>query len=179
MFNLKECRMKKIVLFFGSVLLLASCVSTNKGFQSSPVISRNVDLDPIKADIVVNEETKLKGESRSTYVFGLRVSRDNTFADGINYSTSPNANPFARLNFLKQGRLVRVRGAAAYNALKTGDYDVLVHPKYTITTKNFLIGKTYIVTIEGYGGTYTNFRTERQKVIITNQSKEYRFPDSE
>ena len=59
-------------------IFFASCTTTNKGFQSSPVISRNVQLDPIKADLEVNESVKLKGESSATYFLIFRVKGDNT-----------------------------------------------------------------------------------------------------
>lgn len=161
-------------LFFGS-LLMTSCVSTNRGFQSSPVISRNVQLDPIKADINVEEKSKIKGESSSTYFLVFRVSGDNTFADGINYSTDASASVLSQFNPLKlaqSGRLNEVRGAAAYKALSTGDYDVLVHPNYTTTVENYLIFKKYIVKVEGYGAKYENFRTEKQKIVILESGKE-------
>jgi len=171
--------MKRKLLFLSAIALLSlnftACVSTNKGFQSSPVISRNVNLDPIKADIKVDEERKLKGESSASYFLIFRVSGDKTYADGINYSTDASAS-FAQqlnpLNLLKAGRLNKVRGAAAYKALKSGDYDVLVHPNYTTTVKNFLIFKKYTVEVEGYGAKYENFRTEKQKVIILENGKE-------
>ena len=55
--------MKKFILNFSMftmlVVSMTSCVTTNKGFQSSPVVSRNVNLDPIKADIKVDEEKKI------------------------------------------------------------------------------------------------------------------------
>ncbi|MFC2114033.1 hypothetical protein ACFLRI_01645 [Bacteroidota bacterium] len=162
------------------ILSFTSCVTTNRGFQSSPVISRNVQLDPIKADIVVNENTKLKGESSSAYFLIFRVNGDNTFADGITYSTDASASIFAQfnpLNVMKSNRLGKVRGAAAYNALKEGDYDFLVHPNYVVTVENYLVYKKYTVSVEGYGAVYKNFRTEKQKVIITDNSKEYVFPE--
>lgn len=161
-------------LMFGS-MMMTSCVTTNKGFQSSPVIARNVQLDPIKADIKVDEKTKLKGESTSTYFLIFRVSGDNTFADGINYSTDASASPFQQLNPIKlaqSGRLNKVRGAAAYKALSSGDYDVLVHPNYTTTIENYLIFKKYVVQVEGYGAKYERFRTERQKILILENGKE-------
>jgi hypothetical protein len=162
------------VLFVGSILM-TSCVSTNKGFQSSPVISRNVELDPIKSDIKVDEKTKLKGESSSAYFLIFRVSGDNTFADGITYSTDASASIFQQFNPFKlaeAGRLNKVRGAAAYKALGSGDYDVLVHPNYTTTVKNYLIFKKYTVKVDGYGAKYTNFRTEKQKIVILENGKE-------
>lgn len=154
---------------------MTSCVSTNKGFQSSPVISRNVELDPIKADIKVDEGKKLKGESTSSYFLIFKVSGDNTYADGINYSTDASSSLIQKLNPLnvaKSGRLNKVRGSAAYKALSSGDYDVLVHPNYTTTIKNYIIFKKYTVTVEGYGAKYQNFRTEKQKVTIIDGGKE-------
>lgn len=164
---------------FGSLLLgsmlITSCVTTNRGFQSSPVISRNVQLDPIKADIKVDEKSKLKGESSSAYFLIFRVSGDNTFADGINYSTDASSSLLSQLNPMKlaqAGRLNKVRGAAAYKALSSGDYDVLVHPNYTTTVENYLIFKKYTVKVEGYGAKYANFRTEKQKIVILEDGKE-------
>ncbi len=154
---------------------ITSCVTTNKGFQSSPVISRNVQLDPIKADINVDETKKIKGESSSSYFLIFRVSGDKTFADGINYSTDASASFAQQINPLKiaqAGRLNKVRGAAAYKALSSGDYDVLVHPNYSTTVKNYLIFKKYTVSVEGYGAKYENFRTEKQKIVILNEGKE-------
>lgn len=169
---------KNLILYSFVMLLFASCASTNKGFQSSPVLSRKVNLDPIKADIKVNESKKLLGESTSAYFLIFRVKGDNTFADGINYSTDANVSFAAKLNpfnVLKTLRLNSVRAAAAYKALENTDYDFLVHPNYTITTKNYLIFQKYNVKVTGYGANYDNFRTERQKVIITDNHKEYEF----
>ena len=61
-----------VVLFLTS-LFFTSCLRTNSGFQSSPVISRNVTLDPIKADINVDLKAKIKGESSSTYFYFLEL----------------------------------------------------------------------------------------------------------
>lgn len=152
-----------IAIFFNS------CVSTNKGYQSSPVISRNVELDPIKADIKVNETAKLKGESTSIYFLCFRIGGDNTFADGINYST----DAVSPIKSLKTARLNKVRSAAAYKALSNGDYDFLVHPNYTITSMNFLgLVKVYECYVSGYGAKYEKFRTEKQKIVIIEEGKE-------
>ncbi len=152
-----------IAIFFNS------CVSTNKGYQSSPVIARNVELDPIKADIKVNETAKLKGESTSIYFLCFRIGGDNTFADGINYST----DAVSPIKSLKTARLNKVRSAAAYKALSNGDYDFLVHPNYTITSMNFLgLVKVYECYVSGYGAKYEKFRTEKQKIVIVEEGKE-------
>ena len=167
---------KSLLFFVGIVLLFSSCVSTNRSLQSSPVTAKNVDLDPIKADIKVDETKKLKGLSTSTYFLFFRVNGDSEFADGINYSTDV-SSAFSPLAIFRHGRLQKVRGAAAYKALSTGDYDVLVHPTYIMTIQNYIIYKKYSVVVEGYGAKYSNFRTEKQKIVIASNGKEYIFPD--
>jgi hypothetical protein len=105
----------------------------------------------------------------------FRISGGNTFADGINYSTDASASLVSQLNpikVLQSARLNKVRGAAAYNALKTGDFDVLVHPNYSTTVKNYLLFKKYNVKVDGYGAKYENFRTEKQKIVILEDGKE-------
>lgn len=172
--------MKKIltnlVLICSVAIFFTSCVSTNKGFQSSPVISRNVQLDPIKADIIINETTKLSGESKSTYFLFFRVKGDNALADGINYSTDAGGSILSKYNpikLMKTAKLNKVRAGATYKALSAGDYDFLVHPNYTITTKNYLgLVKVYKCAVSGYGAKYQNFRTEKQKIVILEGGKE-------
>ena len=158
------------ILSLAALCTLASCVSTNKGFQSSPVVSREVQLDPIKADIKVNEATKLKGESFSTYVLSFKVNGDKTFAEGIAYSTEGKEKR-------RMSRADEVRAAAAYKALSQGDYDFLVHPNYVMTKKNYLgIVKVFECSVTGYGANYTNFRTEKRKVVIID-GKEFEFSE--
>jgi hypothetical protein len=164
----------KLFILSTFILSIASCTVTNKGFQASPVISRNVELDPIKADLKVDENAKITGESSATYVLALRIQSDNTFAEGINYSTDYSSrlveklNPFRTIN---SRRIKRVRDAAAYKAL-AGNYDVLVHPNYAVTFQNFIFFKKYTVKVDGYGAKYHNFRTEKQKITILEDGKE-------
>ena len=74
---------------------------------------------------------------------------------------------------LKTAKLNKVRSAAAYKALSAGDYDFLVHPNYTMTTKNYLsLVKIYECKVSGYGAKYQNFRTEKQKIVILEDGKE-------
>lgn len=137
------------------VFAFNSCKSTSKGYQSSPVISRDVDLDPIKADIQVDETKKLKGNSEALYLFGFRVKGDKEFADGIKYSTYASGN--FSLAGLREGK---IKAAAAYKALNDTDWDFMIHPTYMVKRKFFLIGTRYEVEVTGYGAKYHNFRTE-------------------
>jgi hypothetical protein len=182
--------MKNKILFVGlTIFLLAvtsSCVTTNKGFQSSPVISRSVEIDPLKADIEVNQGTKLKGESKSVYLLFFRLKGDNTYADNIQFSAEANStkrllsflNPFYLFKLIATGDAVgKVKSAAAFKALQNTDADVLVHPMYTISEKSFVIVYIFKAEVTGYGGKYKNFRTEKQKTIILDNGRELVFPE--
>ncbi len=76
------------------------------------------------------------------------------------------------IKLISAGRLNKVRGSAAYKAISSGDYDVLVHPNYTTTITNYIVFKKYSVSVEGYGAKYQNFRTEKQKIVILENGKE-------
>lgn len=153
----------KVTLLATSLLAMTSCgVTQNTATHSSPVRSRAVNLDPIKADININEEEKLSGSSSSTYVIGFRVSGDQNYADGVNFSTMA----------FHLGRVRQVKSAAAYNAMLDKGYDVLVHPTYNIKVERGIFVQKYTATVEGYGGKYENFRTERQKIIYLDGGKE-------
>jgi len=161
----------KHILISGIALasLLTSCASFSSGYQSSIVQSRNVQLDPIVADIVVDESEKLQGKSESAYLLFFRLRGDNRYADGINYSSNAFTkeglfsflNPFRLFERIATGDAEgKVKSAAAYNALRNSDADVLVHPTYNVYKRNYLLFFVYGAEVQGYAGKYTNFRTE-------------------
>ncbi len=151
--------MKKIILslLFASVLI--SCQTTNKAVQSVP-FSIGTTIDPIAADYSVDINSKLKGSSESVWVFGLKLSGDPTYADGVNYSTNFNQGQegFMRLfgDFAAR-KTTQVKAAAAYKAVTGSDADFIANPMYNVTqTKTFFgLVKTYKAEVTGYKGKYT------------------------
>jgi hypothetical protein len=159
-----------ILLISTATVVLSSCVSYSSGYQSSTVQSRNVQLDPIVADITVDETEKLHGESESAYLLFFRLRGDNKYADGIDYSSNTFTrqgifsflNPFKLFERIATGDAEgKVKSAAAYDALKNSGADVLVHPTYSVYKKNYLVYYVYGAEVQGYAGKYTNFRTEQ------------------
>ena len=159
--------MKKNYLFIlTACVIFSSCMTTNKGYQSSPMKSMKVSQNEIKAEIDVDESGKIKGDSKSTYFLFFRISGDSEYADGINYSTSTlGQNPLALLNPFKLlqaiftgGAEEKVKASAAFNALDGTDADVIVNPTYLITRKNYILFYEYEVEVTGYAGTYKNFK---------------------
>jgi hypothetical protein len=72
------------------------------------------------------------------------------------------------------GAVNKVKSSAAYNALNSteNNFDIIVDPKHTVKVTRTLFTKTIKVTVEGYGGTYSNFRTEKEKIVILDGGKE-------
>jgi hypothetical protein len=175
-----------LLLAFATVTFFTSCSTVNKAMQSAPILSRSVELDPIKADLSVDQSKKLKGESSSSYLLFFRLTGDSKYADNISYSAEAKTterllsflNPFKIFKTIATGDAVgKVKAAAAYNALENSNADVLVHPMYTITEKSYLIFYVYKAEVSGYGGVYKNFRNEKQKIMILDNGKEIMVQD--
>ena len=156
--------MKKLFAFglFGLLISMTSCATLNKSYDSSAVSLGNVQTDPIKADLTVDQTTNIVGTSNTNYFLFFKVSGDNQFADGIR---------FPGLSF---GATGKAKSAAAFKALNSteADFDILVDPQYTVKVVRTLFTTSIKVTVEGYGGTYSNFRTEREKIVILEGGKE-------
>ena len=71
----------RYIFLLSLCIALTSCSSTQTAFDSSPVNSKSIDLDPIKADINIDESAKIKGSSKSTYFLIFRLSGDKIYAD--------------------------------------------------------------------------------------------------
>ena len=156
-------------------MFLGSCTVSTKMIQSSPVVARNVELDPIKADIEVNQDQKLTGQGTTRYIFGFEVDNilEEKMVEGVVYSQN---FPIPIPILLDRGK-AKARAIAAYHALETcPDCDVLVHPKYEVVVNKSPLGiiyRKYTVIVSGYGAKYKNFRTEKEIKIIGSDNKEY------
>jgi hypothetical protein len=133
------------ILLFCSLFFLAGCSESVRDMHTSTIKSRNVQLDPIKADLTVDNSNLLSGSSQTIYFLIFPVKRDKNIIDTGELFRSP---------------MEHTKGAALYNATDGKDLDVLVHPTYTITTKWWLLGTTIEAKVTGYAGKYSNFRTE-------------------
>lgn len=101
------------------------------------------------ARIEVDTSKKLTGYASGVYLFHLfKISGDSKYTDGVDYGDG------------KAGLIERwfstshdVKAAAAYNAIRTSNADVLVSPQYVIETNNWNpIYKQIKVKVTGYPG---------------------------
>lgn len=131
--------MFRLLLLFG-VLLVSACQSTNISRISSP-LQASIASD-LCADIVVGND--ISGEENALVFFGLFSVGANKFADGVNFGAGD--NPFGDANG-------KVKAAAAYQAVTSSQADLILDPRYTIRTTDYVIFKSVNAVVEGKGGT--------------------------
>ncbi|RYZ94594.1 MAG: hypothetical protein EOP11_26175 [Proteobacteria bacterium] len=134
----------KIILLSFALFSFTSCATVNRS-QVSAGLNPTIETK-LKADITVDMNKKLKGVASGTTLFGiLEISGPDHFADGVFASSS---------NFLGMGSGVSsLQAAAAYNAVKSGNADVIVNPQYVIEKKSYILYSKTTVMVTGYAGT--------------------------
>ena len=132
-------------------LLFASCTSINKSHLNSSI---GITIDsPLDAKVDVDMTKKLVGYASGGYLFHVfKVAGDNKYADGVSYSASSAGGGI--LGFLDAfSKTSEVRSAAAYNAIRTSDADILINPQYVIEESNWNpFYKLIKVKVTGYPG---------------------------
>ncbi len=140
------------------ILLLSiftSCSSIQKSHMNSSV---NVTIDsPMEAKIDVDLTRKLTGYASGGYLLHiLKVSGDNKYLDGIAY----NGNDGGMFSFVS--KVATVRAAAAYNAIRATDADVLVNPQYIVEENHWNpFFKQIKVKVVGHPGRIVAIKNKR------------------
>lgn len=137
--------MKKIILLPIAILFLflTSCKSTLAGVVSTP-ISVTSNIRPLDADVTVDVNKKISGESSMAYFLVFRLSGDSKFAEGVDYSVKSG---------LFSSKIARAKSAAAYKAVTDSKCDLIVHPNYVVDVEDWLFFKKVKVKVTGYAGT--------------------------
>lgn len=132
-----------MVLVFGS---MTGCLSLNENAVSAPycALTKTPVFEPT---VTVGEKTT--GTATGTSVLGIFWLGPSEFAEGVVY----NGQKFD-LGF---GRTAQVKSAAAYDAIKGSQADILVGPKYTVTKKDYILFSTMTATVSGYKGKIESF----------------------
>lgn len=141
--------MKQMILPLIACVFLVSCKTTYTRTFSTPMFSPSATINPIRADVDVDMNKKLSGNSTATYFLMFRVSRqEKKFANGMNF-TVPDIFPLPGL-----------KAAAAYKAVVNGGADIIVHPNYVVEKENYLFFKIVRLKVNGYAGYFKKFYQE-------------------
>ncbi|MFP1729229.1 hypothetical protein ACLECX_01125 [Lonsdalea quercina] len=130
-----------------AVSLLAGCSSYNTS-QPTAGLEARVESS-VKADITVGE--KINGEASANVLFGvIKWGEGDKYIDGVSYGTG------GALSFIDVS--ASVKSAAAYNAVKASGADLIVAPRYEVTTKDYGVFKQLHVVVTGYKGTIASVK---------------------
>jgi hypothetical protein len=143
--------MRKILLSLSLIFILSSCSSVRTGALSTPAYAPKAEINPIRANIDVDMNKKLVGESVSSYFLIFQVGGDNKFADGMSYSSE------SQFNALFKARENKTKSAAAFKAVNGSGADIIVHPNYEIEVNNYILFKQIKVKVTGYAGYFRKF----------------------
>lgn len=125
------------------VMLMSSCASTSRTGVVAPFAYTEVHPNEIRTDIDLSEKNKVEGRAKQWYVAGIRVSGGNKYFEDKTERRS-----------LFGKRTNRAQSCAMYDALESGQYDMIANPQYRNVVHKWFFGlvKRYDVTVTGYGG---------------------------
>lgn len=137
----------KLAAVAGLFALLTGCSSYNASQPTSALVG-TVESS-VKADITVGE--KISGEATANVLFGVfKWGEGDHYADGVSYGAG------GALSFADAS--ASVKSAAAYNAVKASGADLIVAPRYEITTQSYGVFKKIHVVVTGYKGTIASVK---------------------
>ena len=138
--------MKKL-LVISLFALLVGCKVTQTSTLSTPMYAPRAEINPIHADVDIDMNKKVEGEAQASYFLFFRLSGDNKFSEGMNFSGNP----------LYPKRYGKLKAAAAYKAVTNSGSDVIVHPNYVIHERRFLFFYNVNMKVSGYAGKFKRF----------------------
>lgn len=134
-------------------LFLGSCSTINKSHMNASI---GISISsPMDAKIDVDMTKKLVGYASGGYLFHLlKVSGDGKYADGIAFNSPAGGDSGFLGGILNSlSKTAEVKAAAAYNAIRTSDADVLINPQYIVEEANWNpFYKLIKVKVTGYPG---------------------------
>ena len=144
--------MKKVLIASSLILAgaLSGCSSMNVSSNAMP-ITAPLETN-LKADVEVGE--KITGKASVTKILFFTIANDKEFADGVAYGAD--ASTGGALPF--ENPVSKAKSAAAYKAITESGADIIVAPRYTVKSEDFLIFGTINVTVEGYKGTIKSIK---------------------
>lgn len=137
-------------------LLFFSCSTVERGHNNRGI---NISIDaPMQAQIDVDLSNELVGYAYGGYLFGIfKVSGDRRYTPGMDF---PNQSRRPWL-FRIFSRTDKVKAAAAYNAIRQSNADVLVSPQYVIEESHWNpFWKSIKVKVSGHAGKIVAIRSK-------------------
>ncbi len=142
--NLHKSFLSIVTIFF--FLIVTGCSSIERSHNNRGI---DIKIDaPMHAQIDVDLSTELTGYAYGGYLFNVfKISGDKRYAPGMDY---PNKKTGI---FAYMSRVEKVKAAAAYNAIRQSNADVLISPQYVVEESHWNpFWKSVKVKVTGYAG---------------------------
>lgn len=126
------------------MLSVCSCSTLTKTANVAFGTNGDVVINPITANVDLENAVPVEGNSKSVYIGLLRLSGGRKYVD-----IAGRPQVFGILDTPE----TRVKSSALYDALTKADCDLLLSPLYTTSVKNHLFGiiKVYDTKVKGFG----------------------------
>lgn len=137
--------MKHILILFLSFFFF-SCSTVNRSHNNSAI---DIQIESkMQAQIDVDVTQKLTGYAYGGYLFNIfKVSGDKRYAHGMDFKDE-GSKLFRGLS-----RVEQVKAAAAYNAIRQSEADILVSPQYVVEASHWNpFWKSIKVKVTGHPG---------------------------
>ena len=129
----------RIIILLLSLLFIFGCSSYNQSFYQPELSTTNLHLNVEKLS-----DEEISGRASAGYLLSfIKVSGESEYADGITYGSATS------------GDYQDLKSAAAYDAIKKADCDLLIAPRYIVETSNSFFYRSVTVKVYGYPGNYT------------------------
>ncbi len=143
-------------IFIAMMILAVGCSAFHANHNSSGL---NV---PVTAEIHAQIEVggDISGQSKMNTLFGfINFGGDTEYADGVSYGASQGAQNPGLLGKIVGGgdAAAPVKSAAALKAVRSGNCDLIVDPRYEVSISDYIVFKSINVTVKGKAGKVTGY----------------------
>jgi hypothetical protein len=149
---MEDCMKRFAALIIGvaALTVVCGCATTNVSQWSAPLdVKLEANITPL---LEIGDE--IKGTATITRILFFS-SGATEFADGVEYTAAGAGN----LGYSIFGNAVAEgKAAAAYNACVKAGADVIIAPRYTVETKDYVVYAKTIINVKGYKGVFKGLK---------------------
>lgn len=142
-------RFAALIIGVVALTVICGCTSTHVSQWSSPLdVKLEANITPM---LEIGEE--IKGTATITRILFFS-SGATEFADGVEYTADSGSLGYSLFgNAIAEGK-----AAAAYNACNTAKADVIIAPRYTVETKDYVVYAKTTINVKGYKGIFKGLK---------------------
>ncbi len=143
-------KLAALVIGFAALTIVCGCTSTHVSQWSSPLdVKLEMNITPM-----VETGDEITGTATITRILFFS-SGATTFADGVEYSAADSGS----LGFSMFGNAIAEgKAAAAYDACVKAGADVIIAPRYTVETKDYVVYAKTTINVKGIKGVFKGIK---------------------